>query len=122
MTVRNEASAICAGLKARLESGGGFETNRLGSGDLHGFSGLRVAALAGSTLFDFEGSESDDLDFMIFLHAFGDGRENGFEGLVSRALGSILSEGDLNGINEFRFVHGCNGFENTQGGWQAKIC
>ena len=109
------------GLEASLEGGGRLKTNRLGGGDFHGLSSLRVAALTSSTFFDFECSESDDLDFLIFLYAFGDGGENGFEGLVSRALSGVFSEGDLNGINEFSFVHGEDVSENAPAPWQEKI-
>jgi hypothetical protein len=107
--------------EAGLQRGGWFETDRLGGDDFHRLSGFRVAALTSSTLFDFECSESDDLDFLIFLYAFGDGGENGFEGLVSRALGSVFSEGDLDGINEFSFIHGSDVSENVPAPWQEKI-
>jgi hypothetical protein len=61
------------------------------------------------------------LDFLIFLHAFGDGRENGFESFVGGALGSVFSEGGLDGFNQFSFVHGSDVSENAVGGWQEKI-
>ena len=108
--------------QAALEDGGRLEADRLGSGDLHGFAGLRVTALASGTLFDFESSESDDLDFLVFLHACGDGRENGFEGFVGSTLGSVFSEGGLDGINQFSFIHGSDVSENAAGCWQEKIC
>src|SRR6187455_2326764 len=108
--------------QAALEDGRRLEADRLGSGDLHGLSGLRVTALTSGALFDFESAETDDLDFLVLLHAFGDGRENGFEGFIGSALGSVFSEGGLDGINEFSFVHGSDVSENAPGCWQEKIC
>lgn len=119
--VNEKAGASSNASQAALEDGGRLETNRLGGGDFHGFSRFWVAALAGSTLFDFEGTESNDLDFLVFLHAFGDRGENGFEGFVGSALGSVFSEGGLDGINKFSFVHGDDVCANGIGGWQEKI-
>jgi len=108
-------------LQAALKDGRRLKADRLGGCDLHGFSSLRVAAEARSTLFDFESSETNDLDFLVLLHAFGDGGEDGFECLVGSALGSVFSEGGLDGFNQFRFVHGNDVSEKVAGAWQEKI-
>jgi len=107
-------------LQTRFENRGRLETDGLGGSDFHGFSGLRVAALARSTFFDLKSSESNDLDFGVFLHTVGDGRKDGFEGFIGRAFGGVFSEGDLDGINQVRFVHGRNDFDNSAGAWQEK--
>ena len=64
-------------LQGVLEDGGRFEAHRLGSGDLHGFSGLRIAAGTFRTLLDLERSKSDDLDLLVLFHTFDDGGEDG---------------------------------------------
>ena len=109
------------GSQAAFKDGRGLEADRLRSSDLHGFSSLRVAALASCALFDFESSETDDLDFLVLPHAFGDRRENGFEGFVGSTLGSVFSEGGLDGFNEFSFIHGSDVCANAVGCWQEKI-
>lgn len=106
---------------AVLQNGRRLETDRLGGGDLHCFPGLRVAALAGCTLFYFESSKSDDLDFFILFHTCSDGREDGFESFVGSALGGVIPESGLDGFNKFSFVHGGDVSENGTGGWQEKI-
>ena len=107
--------------KAALEHGRRLESDRLGCSDLHGFSSLRVTALARGAFFDFESSKTDDLYFLVLLYAFGDGRENGFEGFVGSALSSVFSEGGLDGFNEFSFVHGSDVCANVVEAWQEKI-
>ena len=109
------------GLQAAFKDGRWLEADRLGCGDLHGFPGFRVATLAGGPLFDFESSETNDLDFLVLLHTFGDGRKNGFEGFVGSTLGRVFSEGSLDGFNQFSFVHGSDVSENASVGWQEKI-
>jgi hypothetical protein len=89
-----------------FECGGGFEADGLGGGDFHGFAGLRIAAGAFGAFFHVEGAESDDLDFLVVFHAFGDGGENGFEGFFGEAFGGVFPEGGLDGVDEFSFVHG----------------
>ncbi len=110
------------GLQAGLEDGRGLEADRLRCSDLHGFSGLRVTALASGTLFDFKSSKTNDLDFRIFFYACGNGGEDGIEGFFRRTLGGIFSEGCLDGFNQFRFVHGSDVCANAAGAWQEKIC
>lgn len=83
--------------EASFENGGWLETDRLGGGDLEGCSGLRVATHTGGTILDLESSESDDLDFLIFLHACGDGGKDCVEGFFRGTLGGVVSEGVLNG-------------------------
>ena len=107
--------------QAGLEDGRRLEADRLGCGDLHGCTGLRVTTLTCGALFDFEGSKSDDLDFLVLLHASGDGGEDRFEGFVGGTLGGVFSEGELDGFNQFRFVHGNDVSENGVGAWQEKI-
>jgi hypothetical protein len=108
-------------LQAGFEHGGWFEANGLRRGDLHRFARFWVAALASCALLHFESAESDDLDFLVLLHASGDGGEHGFEGFVSSTLGSVFSEGELDGFDQFSFVHGSHVSENEGEGWQAQI-
>ena len=82
-----EEAGASARSQAALKNGRRLEADRLGSGDLHGLSSLWVTALTSGALFDFESSETDDLDFLVLLHTFGDGRENGFEGFIGSTLG-----------------------------------
>ena len=110
------------GSQAGFEHGRRFESDRLGRGDFHGFSGLRIATLASGALFHFECSKSNDLDFLVLFHAFGDGGEDGFEGFVGGTLGGFFSESGLDGFNQFRFVHGSHVCANGTGPWQEKIC
>ena len=77
---------------------------------MEGCSGLRVATHTGGTILDLESSESDDLDFLIFLHACGDGGKDCVEGFFRGTLGGVVSEGFLNGFYKFCFVHGRSGF------------
>ena len=94
------------GSQRALERRGRLEANGLGRRDRHGFAGLRVAAGAGGALLDLERTKTDDLDFLVLLHPFGDRGEHGVEGFFGETLGGVFPEGGLNGINEFSFVHG----------------
>lgn len=107
--------------QAAFEHGGRLETDRLRGGDGHGFSRFRVASLASGAFFHFEGAKTNDLDFRVFLYAVGDGRKHGFECLIGRTLGGVFTEGDLDGINQFSFVHGNDVCANVIPGWQEKI-
>jgi hypothetical protein len=97
---------IGLGSDRALENGRWLEADGFRGVDLHGFSGLGVAAEACGTLLDLEGPETDDLDFPVLFHTGDDGGENGFECFVGGALGGVFAEGGLDGINEFSFVHG----------------
>jgi hypothetical protein len=106
VSIRTQDRGLRGESERRLEGRGRLEAHRLGGGNLHGFPGLRVAAGAGSALLDLKGAKSNDLDFLVLLHAFGDRGEHGFEGFVGGTLGGFFSESGLDGINEFCFIHG----------------
>ncbi len=82
-------------LEASFKNGGWLETDRLGGGDFESCSGLRVATHTGCAVLNLESSESDDLDFLIFLHACGDGGKDCVEGFFRGTLGGVCSEGFL---------------------------
>ena len=63
-------------LEGLLKSGRRLEADRLGSFDLHRLASLWVTTHTGGTLLHFESSESDDLDFLIFLNASCNGAEH----------------------------------------------
>jgi len=104
-TAGHRALSSLEGLQRSLQSGRSNEADALGSFDLHGCASLWVAASTGRTLSDLEGAKADELNATVFLHAFCDGGENGFESFASGALGDFATEVLLDEFEELCFVH-----------------
>jgi hypothetical protein len=97
---------------SELELEGGFEffagpeADGLGGLNLDGFAGLRVAAHSRGAGLHVEGSESDELEGLVFLEGLFDAFEAGIQSALRGGLG--LETGVLvflNHVDEFCFVH-----------------
>ncbi|CAN4016103.1 Defence against restriction A C-terminal domain-containing protein, partial [Dysosmobacter welbionis] len=83
----------------------GLEHGHYRSGDLNGLLGLGVAAHAGGTLLDLEGSKAHQLHLVAVFQGGSDGVKRGGHNSLGLLLGNVGRSGDR--IDEFSFVHGC---------------
>jgi hypothetical protein len=95
-----------ARLQGSLERCGGFEAYRLGRVDLHGLPGFRVATHAGSAVFHFERSKTNQLDLGVSTDTVGDGVEDCGYGVFGSTLGGVFAQRILDGFDQFGFIHG----------------
>ncbi len=72
---------------------------------MHGFTSLRVATLTGCTMFDCEGTKSNELDFTITFHTTCNAIKDSGKGIFCATFSCIFPEGILNGFDEFGFIH-----------------
>ena len=77
---------------------------------MHGLASLGIAPHPGLAVFHLKRPESNQLNFSLRANAIGDRTQNSSDGIIGSALGGVLTQGPLDGFDQFSFIHSTTSF------------